>query len=207
MVERRSDVAQNIGPVLHEALIGDFPRSPISTRIRRRDWTLSIWNRVRRIGNEFAITGAITGRRRCERESSVAPQIKIRCLRIAWRPFVVSTPAIAAQLIRRHPPRRLRTSPVQVVTKEWRLDLLPKLARCLRAECDHPDAIAFGCLPFTVIPGTRNHIVGVIRIVLGGVMEYLPRAPRIFLIVKACDVEVGNRGCMKPIRPRTSLPE
>ena len=54
VVEPSTDVAQNVGAMIDEALIGNFPGAPIARRVSGRNRPLTIWNRICRIGNVFA---------------------------------------------------------------------------------------------------------------------------------------------------------
>ena len=74
------------------------------------------------------------------------------------------------------------------VAEERGLDILPELeGGFVAAEGDGPDSVSDGHGPAPVKPWPSDHEVGVLRIVLLRVTEYLPGAPGIFLIP-----ETGN---------------
>src|SRR5712675_616948 len=54
VLEWRANVTQDVRAVVHKSLVGSFPSSPIAGWIGRRDWPLSIRDRIRGIRNVFA---------------------------------------------------------------------------------------------------------------------------------------------------------
>src|ERR1700739_108139 len=55
VLQGRADEGEDIGSVIDEALIGDFPGAPVPARISWRNWTLTIGHWICRIGNVLAI--------------------------------------------------------------------------------------------------------------------------------------------------------
>src|ERR1041385_4727309 len=70
-------------------------------------------------------------------------------------------------------------------------------------------AVAFSLRrpPLAVVPRTGDHEVRVLRVVLLGVAEDLPRSPGIFLVPEARDVQVRHRRRVQLADPRLLLPE
>ena len=64
-----------------------------------------------------------------------------------------------------------------------------------------------GACPSSVKPGPGDHEVGVLRIVLLRVTEYLPRPPGIFLVPEAGYIQVGHGGTVELVDPGFFLPE
>ena len=190
--------------MIHETLIGHLPAAPVASRIRGRDRAGAIWHRVGRIGNVFTVA-----RRRPRltcRERAVAAQVEPHRLHTRHRPHRIRLPRVGARLEHLRLPRRLLPRAVQVVAEEGCLDLLTKLARRgVAAEWDLTDAVADRLVPRAVIPWAGDHQVRVLGIVLGRLAVDLPRAPRIFLIPEAGDVEVGHRGARDLRVPRLAL--
>src|SRR5580698_5299962 len=122
-------------------------------------------------------------------------QVEVGGLRILRRPLCVGMPCIRSALKCAGLPRRLLAVAMQVITKEWSLDVLAELAGgFVSGERNDADLVALGAPPLSVIPRPGDDEVGVLRIVLLRVAEDLPRTPRIFLVPEAGHVEIGNRG-------------
>src|SRR5262249_43821269 len=110
------------------------------------------------------------------------------------RPRTVCVPRVRTSLKGARLPDWLLAFAMQVVTEKWRLDLLAKLARRLMSAKRHSAEVLALCpAPASLKPRPRNHEICVGRIVLCRVAEDLPRAPRIFLVPKAGDVQIGDR--------------
>ena len=82
---------------------------------------------------------------------------------------------------------------MQVIAKEWRLNVFSKFTRGLMAaERDLPDLVSFGGLPLSMEPGTSHYEVLSLRVALFGVAENLPWTPWVFLIPEAGNVQIRD---------------
>src|SRR5579872_2975115 len=120
-------------------------------------------------------------------------QVEVRRFCFFRRPDAIGMPRVRPALERAGLPRKLLARTMQVITEEWRFDILAELARGLvSAKRDQADAFAFGRLPFSVKPGTSDDEIRVLRIILFGVAKNLPRSPRVFLIPESGDVQIRH---------------
>src|SRR6516225_4822588 len=105
-------------------------------------------------------------------------------------------------------PGRFLAGPVQVITEEGRLDVLAELARgFMPTKGDQANAVGRGSPPLPVEPRARHHEIGMLRIVLFGVTEDLPRSPGVFLVPESGHIQVGHGGSMQLADPGLFFPE
>ena len=107
VIERIADETQNVGTMIDEALVGDFPGAPVAPGIGRRDGTLAIGHGIGGIGNVFAVglgglssdvsrgwRGVRRGDWRGKRQRAVGVQIKFCGLGFFRRPRSVGMPGV-----------------------------------------------------------------------------------------------------------------
>jgi hypothetical protein len=105
-------------------------------------------------------------------------------------------------------PRRLLSFSMQVVTEEGGLDILPELeGGFVAAERDGANAVSDRSGPSSVKPWPGDHEVGVLRVVLLSMTEYLPGTPGVFLVPKAGYIQVGHSGTVELVDPGFLFPE
>src|ERR1700738_1824279 len=110
-------------------------------------------------------------------------EIKFCEFRFLRRPRGIFMPAVRTALESTGLPIRFFSHAVQIVAEKSSFDILAKLARrFVSPKRNDGDCIALGRLPLPVKPRPRNNKVCVVGIVLFGVPENLPWAPRMFLI-------------------------
>ena len=97
---------------------------------------------------------------------------------------------------------------MQVVAEKGRFDILAEFAGGLvSAKRDEADGVSFGALPLSVKPRTGDDKIGVLRVVLFRMTKDLPRSPRIFLIPKSGNIQIGHGRGVKLAHPCFLLPE
>src|ERR1019366_9819159 len=126
------------------------------------------------------------------RHRAIPAQIKILGPRRLRRPHSVGMPRIRATLKRCGLPVGLLAGSVQIVAKRRRFNIPAELARGLMApKRDDTDTFTLRTLPLSVIPRPRHDEVVVVRIALPGMTKNLPWSPRVFLIPKPGNIQVG----------------
>src|SRR5262249_49365618 len=145
---------------------------------------------------------------RIEAQSAVGVQVQAGALGAWRRPRVVRMPGVGPALEGLCLPGELFALAMQPEAEEGRLYLFPALpGGIVSAESDQPDVLCLGCLPLSVKPGSGNDEVRVVRILLRGAPEDLPRTPRVLLVEEPGDVQVGHGGGLELHLPRLLLPE
>ena len=77
VVERLTDVGQNVGSVIDEALVAGLPTRPVATRVGRRDRPRAVWHRVRWIRYVASVCIAFGGTRHLKAQGAVDVQVQL----------------------------------------------------------------------------------------------------------------------------------
>src|SRR5579863_9652189 len=175
--------------------------TPLATWIGGRDWSRAVWDRVCWIRYVAAMCTIIGRTRRLKAQGAIRTQVELGDCRVLQRPLRISAPHVAARLEDLCTPLGLGPLAVQPVSKERRQDFLPEFTCSFVTQRPRPELVLHRPPPAAVAPRARDHQIGVIGVAFGGVSEYFPRSPGVFLVPETRHVEIRNRRAMEGVDP------
>ena len=200
---------EDVGAVLHEALVLHEPRGPAGglRGVRRRDGPVAVRYRVGGVGHVAVERARLMGWRRLEREPAPGLEIQPFAGRPPRGPRVPRPPAIVARLEGDSLRLAQLTLVLEEVREPGRQNLLLKVARRGAAEVDLAELLSLGAGPAAVVPRPDYEGVHVRRVVPLEQLVDRERSVEVLLVPPSGHVERRNRDACQIRSGRLTLPE